>query len=128
MTSTPTNDQTPAEPLEAIQFYWRPGCPFCMSLGRALSGIELPLEKHNIWEDPDAAAFVRSVANGNETVPTVRVGDQFMVNPSAKQVAAAVARVDPAQADKMASVTKPGPLGRMFSRLSGGSDANEGSS
>lgn len=109
-----TNDQT----LEAIQFYWRPGCPFCMSLDRSLKGIEIPLEKHNIWEDPDAAAFVRSVANGNETVPTVRVGDEFMVNPSAKDVAAAVARVDPSQAGKMASVTEPGPLGRMLKRLS----------
>ena len=128
MTSAPTNDQTPAEPLEAIQFYWRPGCPFCMTLDRALSRIEIPLEKHNIWEDPDAAAFVRSVANGNETVPTVRVGDQFMVNPSAKQVAAAIARADPTLATKMASVTKPGPLGRMFSRLSGGSDADAGGS
>jgi glutaredoxin-like protein len=127
MSSTSPDDQT-TEPLEAIQFYWRPGCPFCMTLDRALSGIEIPLEKHNIWEDDDAAAFVRSVANGNETVPTVRVGDQFLVNPSAKQVAAAVAQVDPTSVEKMASVTKPGPLGRMFSRLSGGSETNEPSS
>ena len=27
----------------------------------------------NIWKDPAAAAFVRSVADGNETVPTVTV-------------------------------------------------------
>lgn len=107
-----TSDQT----LEAIQFYWRPGCPFCMTLDRSLKGIEIPIEKHNIWEDPEAAAFVRSVANGNETVPTVRVGGEFMVNPSAKDVAAAVARVDPSQADKMASAAKPGPLGRMLKR------------
>ncbi len=109
-----TNDQT----LEAIQFYWRPGCPFCMSLDRSLKGIEIPLEKHNIWEDPEAAAFVRSVANGNETVPTVRVGNEFMVNPSAKEVAAAVARVDPSRAEEMASVVKPGPLGKMLKKLS----------
>jgi len=108
-----TSDQT----LEAIQFYWRPGCPFCMTLERSLKGIEIPLEKHNIWDDPAAASFVRSVANGNETVPTVRVGTEFMVNPSAKEVAAAVARVDPTQADKMAAVTEPGPLGRMLKRL-----------
>jgi hypothetical protein len=36
----------------------------------------------NIWEDPEAAAFVRSVARGNETVPTVTVGDVALVNPS----------------------------------------------
>ena len=40
----------------------------------------------DIWADERAAAFVRSVANGNETVPTVRIGPESMVNPSAKQV------------------------------------------
>jgi glutaredoxin len=43
----------------------------------------------NIWDDPDAAAFVRSVADGNETVPTVVVGDRAMVNPSFQAVVAA---------------------------------------
>lgn len=108
-----TNNQT----LDAIHLYWRPGCPFCMNLDRSLKGIEIPLEKHNIWEDEKAAAFVRSVANGNETVPTVRVGDECMVNPSAKEIAAAVARVDPSQASKMAAVNKPGTLGKLLKRL-----------
>ena len=36
----------------------------------------------NIWEDADAASFVRSVARGNETVPTVTIGDIALVNPS----------------------------------------------
>jgi glutaredoxin len=35
----------------------------------------------NIWDDPEAAAFVRSVANGNETVPTVVIGGVAHVNP-----------------------------------------------
>jgi glutaredoxin len=61
-----------------------------MLLGRKLKKAGVPLAKHNIWDEPDAAAFVRSVANGNETVPTVVIGDQAMVNPSARQVIAAV--------------------------------------
>jgi hypothetical protein len=40
----------------------------------------------NIWEEPDAAAFVRSVARGHETVPTVAIGDVALVNPSLRQV------------------------------------------
>lgn len=119
-----STDDASTTTLDAIQFYWRPGCPFCMTLDRSLRDIEIPLEKHNIWDDPEAAAFVRSVANGNETVPTVRVGDEFLVNPSAKEVAAAVARVAPSQAEKMASVTSPGPLGRLLNRLLGGADPN----
>ncbi|MER6982711.1 hypothetical protein [Streptomyces carpinensis] len=34
----------------------------------------------NIWKDPDAAVFVRSVADGNKTVPTVTVAGRAMVN------------------------------------------------
>jgi len=70
--------------ISAVEFFWRPGCPFCMNLERGLSGISL--QKKNIWEDKDAAAFVRSVADGNETVPTVRIGDEVRVNPSAREV------------------------------------------
>lgn len=74
-----------------ITVYWRPGCPFCMSLRAGLRRSRTPYQAVNIWEDPTAAAFVRSVANGNETVPTVTVGDTWMVNPSARQVRRAAA-------------------------------------
>jgi hypothetical protein len=40
----------------------------------------------NIWDDPDAAAFVRAHAGGNETVPTVDVAGTVLVNPPAKTV------------------------------------------
>ena len=72
---------------DQIEFYWRPGCPFCMSLERSLGKLGVPFTKRNIWENPADAAFVRSVAGGNETVPTVRVGEIALVNPSAKDVA-----------------------------------------
>ena len=41
-----------------------------MNLERKLSNLNVPLNKQNIWETPDAAAAVRSIADGNETVPT----------------------------------------------------------
>ena len=75
---------------EAITFYWRPGCGFCMMLERKLTQLGLPLDKHNIWDEPDAAATVRSIANGNETVPTVVIGDARMVNPSVHDVITAL--------------------------------------
>ncbi|WP_218158938.1 hypothetical protein [Streptosporangium canum] len=40
--------------------------------------------------DPEAAAFVRSVADGNETVPTVTVAGKAMVNPSKGRLLEAV--------------------------------------
>lgn len=76
---------------DRIEFYWRPGCPFCMSLERSLAKLGVPFTKHNIWDNPDDAEFVRSVAGGNETVPTVRVGKTSLVNPSAKEVVAVAA-------------------------------------
>jgi mycoredoxin len=69
-----------------VVFYWRPGCGFCLMLRRRLRRAGVTLEERNIWEDPEAAAFVRSVAGGNETVPTVVVEGRALVNPSARTV------------------------------------------
>lgn len=73
-----------------VEFYWRPGCGFCSRLRADLRRLGLPLHEINIWEEPGAAATVRSITGGNETVPTVVVGAQAMVNPSAAQVMKAV--------------------------------------
>lgn len=74
------------EVLDGVEFYWRPGCPFCSGLERKLSKLGVPMNKHNIWDNPDYAATVRSIANGNETVPTVVIDSVGMVNPSADEV------------------------------------------
>ncbi|ASR39794.1 NrdH-redoxin [Prauserella marina] len=50
----------------------------------------LPFTDVNIWEEPEAAARVRSVADGNETVPTVFVGEHALVNPSIGELTALV--------------------------------------
>jgi mycoredoxin len=79
----------------AVVFYWRPGCIFCVLLRRSLDRRGIPLEARNIWQEPAAAAEVRSVAGGNETVPTVAVGGRFLVNPSPRAVERLVAEVAP---------------------------------
>ncbi len=76
----------PMTTLDAIEVFWRPGCPFCASLEKAIKKSKIPTTKHNIWENPEAAAYVRSVADGNEVVPTVRIGDTARVNPSIKEI------------------------------------------
>ena len=93
--------------------YWRPGCPYCSRLLGDLDRVGLPIRKVNIWEDPSAAATVRSIANGNETVPTVVVGDRGMVNPRAAEVLDAVRDhapdlLDDLDADKLAAA-RAGP-------------------
>jgi mycoredoxin len=64
-----------------------------MVLRRGLRKHGLPVEEVDIWSDPDGAAAVRAAANGNETVPTVRVGDRWFVNPSAREVVVAAAAI-----------------------------------
>lgn len=81
--------------ITAIDYYWRPGCPFCEGLNKKLKAAKIPLNKHNIWDSPKAAATVRSIANGNETVPTVVIGPAKLVNPSIKQVQAALTEFAP---------------------------------
>ena len=73
-----------------ITLYWRPGCVFCRRLRFVLWWHRLSVRQVNIWQNPDAAAFVRSVAGGNETVPTVVIDGHPMVNPAPRQVIAAV--------------------------------------
>lgn len=82
MTAPETTDRV-------VEVYWRPGCPYCRMLRRRLRRSGLNLRGVNIWEDPEAAARMRSVADGNQTVPTVFIAEHAMVNPTARQVLAA---------------------------------------
>jgi glutaredoxin len=85
---------------DAVDVYWRPGCGFCSRLLRKLDRSGLPLRLHNIWEDPDAAEIVRAAARGNETVPTVGVGDAYLVNPGLHDVMDLVGRNAPELLDR----------------------------
>lgn len=76
--------------ITAVEFYWRPGCPFCYALRLPLRRSGLPVREINIWEDDQAASRVRAITGGNETVPTVVIGVHTLVNPSFRQVKAAV--------------------------------------
>ena len=72
----------------SVIFYWRPGCGFCTRLERALADANIELDRRNIWEDDTSADFVRSVNRGNETVPTLVVGNRTLTNPRASEVLA----------------------------------------
>lgn len=66
--------------------FWRPGCPYCAALRAGLAREDVAATWRDIWLDEDAAAIVRQVNHGNETVPTVRVGASYLTNPSAREV------------------------------------------
>lgn len=64
-----------------VVVYWRPGCAYCMRLKSSLGDLRDKALWVNIWQDDDAAAFVRSVNDGNETVPTVVIDGEPHTNP-----------------------------------------------
>ncbi len=76
-----------------VVVYWRPGCPYCERLRHGLGpdGRE-QVKWVDIWSDPDAAAYVRSVNDGDETVPTVLAGGVAHTNPPVADVVAMLHR------------------------------------
>ena len=64
-----------------IVVYWRPGCMYCLRLRWSLGRLAGRATWVDIWADEDAAAFVRGVNDGNETVPTVVVENTVRTNP-----------------------------------------------
>ena len=77
----PAASPDPANPA-AVDVYWRPGCGYCSRLLRHFDRAGVAVRLHNIWEDDSARMFVRDHNEGNETVPTVQVGDLVVTNPS----------------------------------------------
>ena len=70
----------PAEKRQVV-IYWRPGCVFCARLRGRLGRSGRKATWVNIWQDEAGAAYVRSVNDGNETVPTVVIDGEPMTNP-----------------------------------------------
>lgn len=66
--------------------YWRPGCSYCFRLRIALGRAGRKAVWVNVSRDDRASARVRSVNAGDETVPTVFVGDDAHVNPAPRWV------------------------------------------
>ena len=106
--------------ISSVDFYWRPGCGFCMSLDRNLSKAGIPMSKHNIWDNPADAAAARNMANGNETVPTVVIDGIGLVNPSTNQVIAVLSEKAPHLVPEGWEPPQPGRVANAARRLLGG--------
>ncbi len=77
---SPSNNQTKAA---TITVYGRPGCPGVGPVLQLLDAAGVAYDYIDIRQDPDAAARVRELARGYESVPTVVLPDgRAMVEPS----------------------------------------------
>lgn len=82
--------QRDVEGTDRVVVYWRPGCIFCIRLRGALGRDRRKARWVSIWADEEAAAYVRSVNGGNETVPTVVIDGTPHTNPDPTLVRAAL--------------------------------------
>lgn len=90
---------------ESVTMFWRPGCGFCSMLERGLANAGVEFDRRNIWEDAEAAEFVRAMNRGNETVPTVVVGTDVYTNPTTARIL-----------DRLGIETPDGPFKKLLNR------------
>ena len=116
MSAQTPQDPTDQDPTEVVVF-WRPGCPFCNRLLRWIDRNGLPTTRRDIWTDAAAAAELRELTGGDETVPTVTIAGQALINPSPRGLEAAVlehaAELLPAAASDDGDEAGRGILGRL---------------
>ena len=74
-------EESTASSDELLRVFWRPGCSYCERLFRVLEREGIRHERHDIWRDETARGVVAALNGGNETVPTVVVGDRALTNP-----------------------------------------------
>ncbi|EFQ82757.1 glutaredoxin [Aeromicrobium marinum DSM 15272] len=79
--SAPTAQWQRVEGAGGVVVLFRPGCPFCLKLRFAVSGLAGRATWADIWADDAAAARVREATGGDETVPTVLIDGEAHVNP-----------------------------------------------
>lgn len=75
-----------------VTLYWRPMCGYCATLKRELDQRGIPYDSVDIWTDRSQAAVVAEANDGDELVPTVRVGDRFFANPALDELLLAIER------------------------------------
>ncbi len=59
-------------------------CPYCVVLEKFLDSKGIDYEKRDV-DEPGVREEMNKRTNGNQTIPTMFIGDEFWVNPS-KQI------------------------------------------
>lgn len=82
----PRRDAASDTAPDTVTVYFRPGCGYCLRLRASLGSLARRARWVDIWADPDAAAYVRSVNGGDATVPTVVLDGVPHTNPAPSAV------------------------------------------
>lgn len=96
-----------------MEVLWRPGCPHCRRLRSELRDRGVDATWRNIWSDAEARELVRAANDGDDTVPTVRVGETWLTNPTWRDLAPLLGRNpdEPAHGPAAPAYASPGGVG-----------------
>lgn len=76
-----------ANPVTMYTTQW---CGYCRRLKRALGARGVSVDEVDIEDLPEFGDVIEGLTGGFRTVPTIRIGDDYLVNPSAGEVLAAL--------------------------------------
>ncbi|MBP2831952.1 glutaredoxin family protein [Aquimarina sp. U1-2] len=69
-----------------LKLYGTNWCPKSAIIRNYLQSIWIEFDDYNVETNPDAEAQVRSLYDGTLKFPTITYGDDFLKNPSRKEI------------------------------------------
>lgn len=69
-----------------ITMYSTTWCGYCRTLKLFLDQNGIPFEEVDIEERPEFGPLLEKLTGGYRTVPTVKIGDDYHVNPSGREM------------------------------------------
>jgi mycoredoxin len=83
---------TPRTTTPPLTIFGRPWCGISQMIRRYLDRMGIPYEYVDLDQDPGAEAQLQWITGGRPRTPMVRLGDEWLVQPSVQQLARALAR------------------------------------
>lgn len=69
-----------------VTVYSTTWCGYCRTLKMFLHQNDIPYEEVDIDERPEYGPMIEKLTGGYRTVPTVRIGESYYVNPSGREL------------------------------------------
>ena len=91
-----TQQQTPAKEHEPIVFYSKSACPWCRAVRHLLNEFDVAYQELDVKQDPHLLEQLRA-QTGQESTPTLKIGNDWLVDTDAKEVAARLSLPEPAE-------------------------------
>lgn len=76
---------------QPITMYSTTWCGYCRRLKRQMEEAGIPFREVDIDRETEHGAMIEAKTGGYRTVPTLRVGEELLVNPTIAEVKAALA-------------------------------------